>query len=107
MINSEIIRSKRKALGLSQQDVCDKLNLMGVKLSQPGYRKIEKGEVDSSTMLPYICQVLGLSISEVDKKLVNQLQRNNDELINELNRLPKAERIAIVQSVLDELASED
>ena len=104
MINYELIKRARTELKLSQGVVAETVSKMsGQTFSQQAYGKIEKGITRNTSLLPYICHVLQLDINKADPALDAVASGTKNQLLDKVNALPKAERLAIVQAVLSGL----
>lgn len=60
----DIIRTRREELGWSQHDLGKR-----VGVSQVAIKKIEAGTTQKSKFLPKVAEVLGLSLSDLDRSL--------------------------------------
>lgn len=106
MINYELIKQSRLALGMSQGIVAEQVTkLAGQTLSQQAYGKIEKGKTKKTSLLPYICHVLQVDLTKADPALTVISSGAKHELLSRVNELSQAERLAIVQDVLAGLDS--
>lgn len=103
MINHKLIKAKRLELKLSQEEVTARVSALAGGLSQSGYLKIEKGRVEKSKYLPYVCAVLGLQMHEADASISQNIDSYGKALLAQLLERPKDERIMIARAVLDSL----
>lgn len=100
MINGHVIKKKRTELGLTQEQVVESVKKISGGLAQSSYVKIEKGGVEHSKFLPYICQVLGLKVSEVDSRITSSLEDEAQDLLSRISNLPDSEQLQIAQAIL-------
>lgn len=103
MINSKLIKQRRKDLGLSQQEVVEQVRRITGGLSQSSYVRIEQGGAERSKFLPYICQVLNLSLAEVDPQLKIDVDMGIKSIMALISNLPQSEQIQIAQKILSNL----
>lgn len=103
MINHKLIKERRLELKLSQEEVTARVAKLAGGFSQSGYLKIEKGRVEKSKYLPYICHVLGLQIHDADSAISKNIDSYGSTLLEQVLKLPKDERIRIGQAVFDSL----
>ena len=73
----EVIKKKRKELGLSQKDMGDRM-----KISQVAYGKIEKGKSIKIDRLIEVCDVLGLSFYKLLRQFVKDTEFEKEKSIN-------------------------
>lgn len=105
MIKGHIIKARRKELGISQQELVKKVRKLSGGLSQSSYVAIEKGAAERSKFLPYVCQVLGLRMSEVDDSLDARIDDDAASVMSRISKLPESEQIRIARQILDNLSS--
>lgn len=70
----DIIRTRREELGWSQHDLGKR-----VGVSQVAIKKIEAGTTQKSKFLPKVAEVLGLSLSDLDRSLAPRTETANSD----------------------------
>lgn len=104
MIKPEILKQKRKELGLSQEEVVALTKKRFNQGSQQGYQKIESGKTKNSKFLYYYCKVLGLEISEVDDAVDTPKDEHAKDLaLKAIKSLSERDQIDIALAILDTL----
>lgn len=104
MINYQIIKQRRKQLGLSQEQVVKEVRRISGGLSHSSYVRIEKGGAERSKFLPYICQVLNLPLSEVDPDISNNIDSDMEAIKHHISTLSPEEQLAIARYVLENVS---
>lgn len=104
MIKAEILRQRRRDLGLSQEELVALVKKKFNQGSQQGYQKIESGKTKNSKYLYYYCDILGLEMADVDDAIQPGADtQTKEEAIKALQALPERDQIDIALAVLDKL----
>tara|TARA_R110002049_G_scaffold162267_2_gene327974 strand:- start:3051 stop:3371 length:321 start_codon:yes stop_codon:yes gene_type:complete len=102
-VNYQLIKERRLELGLTQRQVVAKVKELSGGLGQSGYVRIEQGDLNRSKYLPYICQALGIKLSEIDSNIDNSIEDDVERIFSQIQPLSATQQIEIAKKILENL----
>lgn len=101
-MNYELIKKRRKELGMTQDEVVDAVQSLVGQFSQSAFVKIEKGLSKRSRFLPAVCRALDLELSKVDPAMATETeQKTIESVLEKIYQMPLHEQIFIARSIFD------
>lgn len=104
MILYDLIRARRKELGISQGELAQRIAKMSKQsFSQPAMVLIENGTTKRPKLLPYICKALDLKMSDVDPEISKSIDEETLDIFERVKMLPPNIQIAVARQILKDL----